>query len=126
MPEPDAPLIAAAQASDRRVIDELLARSEQRIYRFGLRMCGDEEFAREVVQETMFGAFRNPPGFRPARSGLWPECSVNPSAPRLVIHLEISEALPLFDGQDRYRKTCTLGCQPRLPDHGNCPVPVLW
>ena len=64
MPEPDAPLIAAAQAGDRRAIDELLARYEQRIYRFGLRMCGDEESAREVLQETMLAAFRNLPGFR--------------------------------------------------------------
>ena len=53
MAEPDAALIAAAQAGDRRAIDELLARYEERIYRFGLRMCGDEESAREVLQETV-------------------------------------------------------------------------
>lgn len=64
MAEPDAALIAAAQAGDRRAIDELLARHEQAIYRFGLRMCGDEESAREVLQETMLAAFRNLPGFR--------------------------------------------------------------
>jgi RNA polymerase sigma-70 factor (ECF subfamily) len=64
MPEPDGALIAAAQAGDRRAIDELLERYEQRIYRFGLRMCGDEESAREVLQETMLAAFRNLPGFR--------------------------------------------------------------
>ena len=64
MPEPDAALIAAAQAGERRAIDELLARYEERIYRFGLRMCGDEESAREVLQETMLAAFRNLPGFR--------------------------------------------------------------
>lgn len=64
MAEPDAALIAAAQAGDRRAIDELLARYEQPIYRFGLRMCGDEESAREVLQETLLAAFRNLPGFR--------------------------------------------------------------
>ena len=64
MAKPDASLIAAAQAGDRHAIDELLARYEQRIYRFGLRMCGDEESAREVLQETMLAAFRNLPGFR--------------------------------------------------------------
>jgi RNA polymerase sigma-70 factor (ECF subfamily) len=64
MSEPEAALIAAAQAGDRRAIDELLARYEERIYRFGLRMCGDEESAREVLQETMLAAFRNLPGFR--------------------------------------------------------------
>lgn len=57
-------LIEAARAGDRRAIDELLARYEQPIYRFGLRMCGDEESAREVLQETMLAAFRNLPGFR--------------------------------------------------------------
>ncbi len=57
-------LIAAARAGDRAAIDELLARYEQPIYRFGLRMCGDEESAREVLQETMLAAFRHLPGFR--------------------------------------------------------------
>lgn len=64
MPDSDGALIAAAQAGDRRAVDELLARYEQRIYRFGLRMCGDEESAREVLQETLIAAFRNLPGFR--------------------------------------------------------------
>ena len=64
MADSDGALIAAAQAGDRRALDELLARYEQRIYRFGLRMCGDEESAREVLQETLIAAFRNLPGFR--------------------------------------------------------------
>jgi RNA polymerase sigma-70 factor (ECF subfamily) len=64
MADPDAALIAAARTGDRGAIDELLARYEQRIYRFGLRMCGDEDAAREVLQETMLAAFRNLPGFR--------------------------------------------------------------
>lgn len=57
-------LIAAARAGDRRAVDELLARYERSIYRFGLRMCGDEDSAREVLQETMLAAFRNLSGFR--------------------------------------------------------------
>ncbi|TMQ11937.1 MAG: sigma-70 family RNA polymerase sigma factor [Deltaproteobacteria bacterium] len=64
MAEPDAALIAAAQAGDRGAIETLLARYEEQIYRFGLRMCGDEESAREVLQETMLAVFRNLPGFR--------------------------------------------------------------
>ena len=64
MLEADADLIAAAQSGDRRASDELLVRYQERIYRFGLRMCGDEESAREVLQETMLAAFRNIPGFR--------------------------------------------------------------
>jgi RNA polymerase sigma-70 factor (ECF subfamily) len=57
-------LIAKAQGGDRGALDELLTRYEQPIYRFGLRMCGNEDAAREVLQETMLAAFRNLPGFR--------------------------------------------------------------
>jgi RNA polymerase sigma-70 factor (ECF subfamily) len=64
MSDTDAALVAAAQGGDRAAIEELLARYEQQIYRFGLRMCGDEESARDVLQETMIAAFRNLPGFR--------------------------------------------------------------
>jgi len=60
----DAALIAAAQTGDRSAIDELLERYESRIYRFGLRMCGDEESARDVLQDTLLAAFRNLTGFR--------------------------------------------------------------
>jgi RNA polymerase sigma-70 factor (ECF subfamily) len=64
MDDDDATLVESARAGDRRAIDELLARYQERIYRFGLRMCGDEESAREVLQETMLSAFKNLPGFR--------------------------------------------------------------
>jgi len=64
MSHSDADLIAAARSGDRPAIDELLARYEPSIYRFGLRMCGNEEAAREVLQETLLAAFRYLPGFR--------------------------------------------------------------
>ena len=60
----DAEMLDAARSGDRRAVDELLARYEHPIYRFGLRMCGDEESAREVLQETMLAAFRHLPTFR--------------------------------------------------------------
>ena len=60
----DAELITAARAGDRAAVEELLARYEPSIYRFGLRMCGDEDAAREVLQETLLAAFRYLPGFR--------------------------------------------------------------
>lgn len=63
-PSDDAELITRARAGDRRAIDELLARYEPNIYRFGLRMCGDEDAAREVLQETLLAAFRYLSGFR--------------------------------------------------------------
>jgi RNA polymerase sigma-70 factor (ECF subfamily) len=71
-PADDLELITAARGGDRAAIDELLARYERAIYRFGLRMCGDEESAREVLQETMLAAFRHLPGFRAdARLSTW-------------------------------------------------------
>ena len=64
MASEDRELIDAAKAGDRGAVDELLARYQPHIYRFGLRMCGDEESAREVVQETLLAAFRNLSTFR--------------------------------------------------------------
>jgi RNA polymerase sigma-70 factor (ECF subfamily) len=60
----DEALLEAARRGDREAIEALLERHERQIYRFGLRMCGDEEAAREVLQETMIAAFRNLSGFR--------------------------------------------------------------
>jgi len=61
----DEALLRAAQTGDRSAVEALLARHEKQIYRFGLRMCGgDEETAREVLQETLLAAFRNLSGFR--------------------------------------------------------------
>jgi RNA polymerase sigma-70 factor (ECF subfamily) len=56
--------VAAVRNGDRDAMDELLARYEPNIYRFGLRMCGNEDAAREVLQETLLAAFRYLPGFR--------------------------------------------------------------
>jgi RNA polymerase sigma-70 factor (ECF subfamily) len=64
MSRPDSELLDAVRKGDRGAVEELLARYEANIYRFGLRMCGNEEAAREVLQETLLAAFRNLPGFR--------------------------------------------------------------
>jgi RNA polymerase sigma-70 factor (ECF subfamily) len=60
----DRALLEAAQAGDRGALAELLGRHEQQIYRFGLRMCGNEADARDVLQETLVGAFRNLGSYR--------------------------------------------------------------
>ncbi len=60
----DRDLLLAARAGDARSIDELLTRHEQQIFRFGLRMCGNEDDAREVLQETLLAAFRSLHKFR--------------------------------------------------------------
>ncbi|MBF5046538.1 sigma-70 family RNA polymerase sigma factor [Aggregicoccus sp. 17bor-14] len=57
-------LIEAAKAGDSRALEELLARHEKQVYRFGLRMCGSEEDAKEVLQETLLAAFRGLHAFR--------------------------------------------------------------
>jgi RNA polymerase sigma-70 factor, ECF subfamily len=64
MERPDEDLVSAAREGDREAVEELLARYEPSIYRFGLRMCGNEDAAREVLQETLLAAFRYLPGFR--------------------------------------------------------------
>ena len=57
-------LLAAAKAGDAGALEELLARHEKRVYRFGLRMCGSEEDAKDVLQETLLAAFRGVHSFR--------------------------------------------------------------
>ena len=60
----EAELLEAARAGDERAIEALLQRHETRVYRFGLRMCGSEEDAKEVLQETLLTAFREVHTFR--------------------------------------------------------------
>ena len=54
----------AARAGDDKAVDALLARYEKQVYRFGLRMCGSEDDAKEVLQETLLAAFRGLHSFR--------------------------------------------------------------
>ncbi|MFT3914952.1 MAG: sigma-70 family RNA polymerase sigma factor [Anaeromyxobacteraceae bacterium] len=64
----DAALVAAARAGDRRALEELLSRHQGQVFRFGRRMCGDEEDAADVLQETLLAAARTLPDFRGASS----------------------------------------------------------
>ncbi|HXX29461.1 MAG TPA: sigma-70 family RNA polymerase sigma factor [Myxococcaceae bacterium] len=64
MARTDAELIAAARQGEGPALDELLARHEKQVFRFGLRMCGSEEDARDVLQETLLAAVRGLPEFR--------------------------------------------------------------
>lgn len=57
-------LLEKARSGDASALNELLERHERSVYRFGLRMCGDEDSAREVLQETLLAAFRNLKGYR--------------------------------------------------------------
>ena len=60
----DSELIERAKAGDAKAMELILARNEQRVYRFGLRMCGNEDDARDVLQETLLAAFKNLGSFR--------------------------------------------------------------
>lgn len=60
----DGQLIEQIKQGDAKAIEELLKRHETRVYRFGLRMCGNEDDARDVLQETLLAAFKNLPTFR--------------------------------------------------------------
>jgi RNA polymerase sigma-70 factor (ECF subfamily) len=72
MSDTDSELLSRAHRGDARAIDELLARHEKQVYRFGLRMCGNEEDARDVLQETLLAAFRGIGEFRgDARLSTW-------------------------------------------------------
>jgi RNA polymerase sigma-70 factor (ECF subfamily) len=62
--ETDPELLDAIRRGDRRALERLLARHQSAIYRFGTKMCRDEEDAKDVVQETMLAAARTIPEFR--------------------------------------------------------------
>jgi RNA polymerase sigma-70 factor (ECF subfamily) len=68
MSTPDTDLVAAAKAGDRQALEALLGRHQARVYRFGRKMCGDEEDAADVLQETLLAAARTLPDFREASS----------------------------------------------------------
>lgn len=60
----DEQLMEASRSGDDKALDELLSRHEKQVYRFGLRMCGSEEDAKDVLQETLLAAFRGIHAFR--------------------------------------------------------------
>lgn len=60
----DDALIAAARGGERQAIEALLERYQDRVFGFGLRMCGDAEDAKDVLQETLLAAARTMRGFR--------------------------------------------------------------
>lgn len=64
----DEQLLARARSGDRRSLDELLDRLQQRVYRFGLKLCGDPEDARDVLQNTLLAMAQGIGDFRGASS----------------------------------------------------------
>jgi RNA polymerase sigma-70 factor (ECF subfamily) len=60
----DAELLAAARQGDAAALEALLVRYQPHIYRFGLRMCGNEEDAGDVAQESLISMARSVRDFR--------------------------------------------------------------
>jgi len=68
MPRTDGELVIAAQGGDRKALNDLLGRHQARVFRFGMKMCREEEDAKDILQETLLAAARNMDGFRSASS----------------------------------------------------------
>lgn len=64
----DTALLERARSGDRDALEDLLARHQRRVYRFGLKMCRDPEDAKDVLQETLLAVARNVKDFRGASS----------------------------------------------------------
>jgi RNA polymerase sigma-70 factor (ECF subfamily) len=68
-PDPsDEGLLAAARDGDRSALEALLRRHQDRVYRFGMKMCRDPEDAKDVLQETLLAMARGVRDFRGASS----------------------------------------------------------
>ncbi|MBK7584078.1 MAG: sigma-70 family RNA polymerase sigma factor [Myxococcales bacterium] len=57
-------LLEAAQGGDDAALSEIIARYSPSIFRFGMKMCRNEEDAEEVMQDTLLAAARHLGDFR--------------------------------------------------------------
>jgi RNA polymerase sigma-70 factor (ECF subfamily) len=64
----DAGLLEAARRGDAKSLEALLERHQEQVYRFGMKMCRDEEDARDVLQDTLLAMARSVRDFRGASS----------------------------------------------------------
>jgi len=63
-PPSEASLVQSARRGDRAALSQLLERHQQRVFGFGMKMCGDVEDAKEVAQETLLTMARAMRDFR--------------------------------------------------------------
>jgi RNA polymerase sigma-70 factor (ECF subfamily) len=57
-------LLRAARGGDREALTALLERHQQRVFGFGMKMCGDAEDAKDIAQETLLTMARTLRDFR--------------------------------------------------------------
>jgi RNA polymerase sigma-70 factor (ECF subfamily) len=62
--ETEAGLLEAARRGDRSALTALLGRHQQRVFGFGMKMCGDVEDAKDIAQETLLTMARTMHDFR--------------------------------------------------------------
>ena len=60
----DSELVTAARQGDAAALEALLIRYQPHLYRFGLRMCGNEEDAGDIAQESLISMARSLRAFR--------------------------------------------------------------
>jgi RNA polymerase sigma-70 factor (ECF subfamily) len=60
----DYDLIQAINSGHMELFHELVRKYEDKLYNFGLRMCGDASDAEDMVQETFLNVFKYLKGFR--------------------------------------------------------------
>ncbi len=60
----DFALIQAINAGQTERFAELVRRYQQKVFNFGMRMCGESRDAEDLVQETFLNVFRYLEGFR--------------------------------------------------------------
>ena len=109
MPDPLAPLVDAARGGDRAAFEELVAATSAATYTLAYRLLGDEEDARDVVQETYLRAYRGIGRFRgDAQFETWlyritANCaSTALGRSRRHRHAELAEDAPLADPDGRH------------------------
>jgi RNA polymerase sigma-70 factor (ECF subfamily) len=103
-PDQEAALVAAAKAGDRAAFEELVRATSADIYTLAYRLTGDEEDARDVMQDAYLRAFRGIKRFRgDARFSTWmyritANCAATHLAKRAKgRHEELSIEEPLAD-----------------------------
>jgi len=60
----DSELLLSAQKGDNAALERLLLRHQSQIYRFGMKMCGNPEDAKDVLQDSLLAMARSVRNFR--------------------------------------------------------------